>query len=444
MHGIKKFYAKNGITKANAEQAEETVGLGINAKTRNKDVHETEKKICVDLRIESTTKFELKCDSKKLVFRDLLFDSKLKSKTAIHYADTDEYYCDEFGLCEIEQLNKIEYYIINIENSKKLKSIKEEWEERKIDLTALCNHFGIDAKKYFYDEIQICRQLAYQNNKYLHGCEPVTMDEAKFLDDSFVGALNFADVGKEFTSGFGYDINSFYPWVMSQSEFAFPMSQGKIKKTKKIYDCEIRKLEIKGTHKYWRDSPNNYYDTYQIELLKLLEIPFEECPNEEKIIYKHSVKSKAMFSYFEDLYQMKTDGNKHAKLVLNCTHGQLSRKKRYEIDANNLQDHEIGKVVDYIEFRNVFVLEDKVKPFKFVFGRMKSFLASYVRLCLIRDYVLDVEKRGFEIYQIKTDSFVTNATPEDMVLNGDMGGLKMEKAYLGKHKVVNKKRIDEI
>jgi hypothetical protein len=443
MHGIKKFYKENGITKDNIELAEEVTGLGINAKTSKITMHETNKKIFVDLRFKSKTQFELKCDMEHRALANLICKPKLRTRTAIHYVDTDEYYCDEYGYCELEQLSKIEYYIISIQNSKKMKPIKDEFKLRKENLTNLCDHFGIDAKQYFYDEVQICRALVYHNNKFLHGCEAVTHDEAEFLDKSFVGALNYADVDKEFENGFGYDINSFFPYAMSKTDFMFPMSQGKIKKTKKIYEMEIRKLEIKGTHKYWRNSPENYYDSYQIELLKLLKIPYEECPDEEKIIYKHCVKSKAMFSYFDEMFEMKKNGNSHAKLVLNCTHGILSRKKLHEIDANDLKDEEIDKVVDYIESRNVFILKED-KPYKFAFGRIKSFLASYVRLSLIRDSVLPVEEKGFEIFQIKTDSFVTNAKPEDMILTNDIGGLKLEKEFEGQHIVVNKKRIDKI
>ena len=137
---------------------------------------------------------------------------------------------------------------------------------------------------------------------------------------------------------------------------------------------------------------------------------------------------------------MKKEGNKHAKLILNSCHGQLSRRKEYEIDANNLEDCDIDKVIDYIESRNVFILRED-RAYKFVFGRMKTLLHSYVRLCLVRDYIIPVEKQGYEVYQIKTDGFTSNIPPEKMSLGIEMGELKQEKEFKGRWQVKNKKCI---
>lgn len=170
-----------------------------------------------------------------------------------------------------------------------------------------------------------------------------------------------------------------------------------------------------------------------------MKIPYEEV-KAPKLCYEEPVNSSALFSYFDDIYKLKLQGNKHTKLILNTLWGQLSRKKEHEIDANNLRDEEIEKVIDYIESRNVFILREE-RPFKFVFGRIKTFLNSYVRLCLIRDYILPVEKQGGEIYQIKTDSFLTNLKPCKLDLSKDMGGLKLEQELKGFWRVKNKKEV---
>jgi hypothetical protein len=382
--------------------------------------------------------FTLKCESKNNDVR-CLYSRNGKSKLAFYLETDHTYYTESRGQCEAEDLDET-YYIKEIKKGT-LEEFPEQLKARKKDMDQIGKHFGISAFHYCYDEVQLTRAIFYNNVKYLHGCQHVTKEEAVFLKGAFVGPMNYANVGKQLSNGYGYDINSFYPFVMSKDKnFSFPLSEGFIKVTNKKYAFEIKKLTIKGTHKYWVNSKNDYYDNYQVELLNLLNIPYEEHPEEPELCYPEVVRGKCLFSYFDDLYDMKKNGNKHAKLILNSLWGTLSKHKEFEIAGNNLKDSEIPKVIRYIESRNVFILRED-QPFKYPFGRIKTYLNSYLRLCLVRDYLFKFENQGFEIYQVKTDGFATNAPPEKVSLGIEMGDLKVEKEFSGDWQVKDKKQL---
>lgn len=91
--------------------------------------------------------------------------------------------------------------------------------------------------------------------------------------------------------------------------------------------------------------------------------------------------------------------------------------------------------------QETFFLLREDQPFKYPFGRIKTYLNSYLRLCLVRDYLFKFENQGFEIYQVKTDGFATNAQPHEITLGVEMGDLKVEKEFLGDWQVKDKKQL---
>ena len=284
----------------------------------------------------------------------------------------------------------------------------------------------------------ISRALFDKMNKHVRGIEKVTIDEAKILDGAYRGPLKYVDKDIEINDAIKYDVSSYYPYVMSQTEFMFPVTEGVLKKTNKSYPLEIRKLKIIGNHKYFRRTESDYYDTYQIELMDILGVEYEET-NEPKLCYKHPIKGKDLFGYFDDLYDMKQNGNKFAKLMMNATHGQLSRKKEYEIPGDNLQERDKPNVIDYDEKRDIFILSSE-QPFKFEYGRIKNFLASYIRLHLVKTYLMPIREKGFDVYLSNVDSILTNATKKEMKRLGfsfgnNMGDLKVEQRYEGKWQI---------
>lgn len=449
MDALKKLYRTQKLTKDTTPSVEHQLGLGLQIKTAEQNkrlgkkilINETIRDVFMDVRIKNKTTFELKCSKTGDGIRSLNptgIPTLNYMPLAISLGST--YYCKRDG--ESSTLPK-GHKVIDLKHLM-YGSLEEEFYGRIKDLTEACAFFGVDASKYNYNERTLTRVICYSNVKYLQGCQHVTLQESEILDGAMVGALNYADCNRSFANGYGYDVNSFYPFVMSHTDFRFPVTEGKwtSKPSSRLFDeapLEVRKLEILGTHKYWRNSPDNYYDTYQMQLLDLLGIPYKAV-DDRCLRYSEPVKSSTLFSYFDDLYEMKKNGNKHAKLLLNSCHGQLSRKKDFEVDADTIRDELLEKVVGYVESRNTFVIRDE-RPFKFVFGRIKNFLYSYVRLSLVRDYILPIEEKGFEIYQIKTDGFTTNAPPSVVTLGKNMGDLKLEKEFEGNWRVKNTKQI---
>lgn len=452
MDKIIEVLKKCEFTTETFKQLDETCSFGVNAKTvKGKVIYESDKKITVTIRVINKTSYKILTATKNGLNSLQTKQDKTTEMNKLAICQKNGNKCCVDG--EVIERSKINLTHFCVEYDGE--DLIEEYHRRTKNVGIICDVFKIDAKKSCFVDTSVCRNIAHSQLKYLQGVEQVTHDECKYLDGACKGALQYANKEKVINNCFDYDINSMYSFLMARSDFSFPLTEGvevpldvvfDSKGYTNIVELEIYKLKIKGTHKYWVNTPDNYYTTYQIELLELLKIPYE-IVGDTKLLYSEPVKSKDIFKYLDTIFDLKANGNKYAKGVLNCTWGNLSRKKDYIIPIEDLDDRHINSILQIDINKGCVLLQSPVKPYKHSTGRLKTFLLAYARLYLVKHILLPLEKKGFEIHQVNTDGFITNAKPDEMAsiypISKKMGDLKLEKEFKGKHTIKHVTRIDE-
>lgn len=404
-------------------------------------VNKTVKKLVVHIRIISKTQYHLiEAKAMKCIHINIGNDPKIlclvNEKTGDTYSQFGDMKIEEYSNEQSEKLWKV--YLTTGQIGEK--TMKEMYDRKVIEATELCSNFNIDATKCCYDERIICREIAYPHFKYIDGAQHISLNEMTFLDGSMLGAIMTAEK-TTLHNAYKYDINSMYGYLMSHDLFEFPLRRGKVSTVSKIfkYRTAIYKLNIKGTHRFWKNTPNNFYTNYHIKLLNLLKIDYE-LVNEENnaLIYEKgsTVDGCDVFEYMNELYELKEKGNKFAKLVMSCTWGEFSRKKVFEVNADTFSEDTpknralAERIVKYNPHRNVYILSADEKPFKYPVGRIKTFLLSFVRYFFVSRILMEIENAGYKISMINTDGFIANIPEKEMneiyPISKKMGDLKME------------------
>jgi hypothetical protein len=427
--------ADGKYTKELFQQLDKELSFGVNACTsKGKDIYTSEKAVSVKVNIKSA-----KTKSYDVTQRKGFLSLQMNSHVKLAISSSEDNSCciqsgNGFKCMNIKDLDTEVYYIIEHKGT----DIEEEFKRRIKGMTEICEKFGINAEKCCYAPTIVCRNIAFNNLKYLLGAQHVSQTEAKWVDGACRGALQFADKGRVIEGCYDYDINSMYPYLMSSETFEFPIKQGiEVPINEKHKGVlEIMKLNIKGKHKYWVNTYDNYYTTYHIRLLKYLKIPYETV-GETKLVYKDNVRGDDIFGYMSDIFDLKAKGNKYAKDVMNCTWGSLSKKKDFTISLDKIRDDQWDKVKQIVVEKGYAIIEDE-RPYKHATGRMKIFLLSYARYYFVRSILTPLEETGRKVYQVNTDGFITDATEEEVEkiypIGKAMGELKV-KVLKGKYKV---------
>jgi hypothetical protein len=442
--------------KATAELFEKQFpNIGANVKKDRGDfIHQTKRKLYVDIRVVSRKERKFLSD---VLMRNVGPKKEgellgfVKEMAVIDEA-TGKAYSDLKGYTVSSELGhdvmKIQY---NSRQMAKVEDLKTEHENRKAQVKAICDHFEID--DYFSNEKLIAKALYKKFNVSICGTKHVSDAEYDFIDGACQGAIMYCDVGVEFDNAFKYDVNSFYASVMTGKAFCYPVGEGEFKTLKTIEDKKkpaIYQLEIKGKHKYWKNT-GGYYTNYHVMILDLLKIEYvlKETEN-NALVWDSYLTGDKSFNYFHELYEFKKNGNKYSKDIINTTWGILSREAEYEIPEEDYKACMASRVLRFNFERGTVTLVKDTK-YRHVTGRLKPFVLSMTRFLMLRDYLLPLEKQNKKIYWVNTDGFLTDATVdevEDTVLfhtfGPDIGDLKVEKEYKGKHKVVNMRVISEI
>ena len=429
---------------------EESECIGILAKDHKDNViYQTDRKIYVEVKIKNKSELKRKKPEAKKWMSLQTFDTL---PIALVDSEKNEAYTGENENCKLSDLKGKNMILIDAPAGV---DVKTAFEKRMRDFKEVCKTFDLDEEKMFNHEVVIARRLAYNTLSEINGCEYVTKEENIQIDGSVRGALTYFEK-TSVADCYDYDVNSLYPFCMSKTDFRFPLRIAEKKKVKSNYKIkvnptkrlEIYKLKILGTHKYWRDTKDNYYNTYHIEILNLLGIEYEIDGN-SKWVYNEPVKSSNIFSYFDKLYELKANNNKFAKMVMSSTWGALSREKAFEVRLEDLKETSLNDIVQIRIDKGYAVLNSSLsnEPYKFKTARLKSFLLAYARLFMLKNIVLPLEERGHHVYLVNTDAVVTNANPDQMnfiyPISDAMGDLKIEKELKGVHDIVHLRSIQK-
>jgi hypothetical protein len=435
-------------TEETFKKLDDEVSFGVSAKTEKGKVIYTSKKnvyIMISIISQKNRKYKI-IESSDKKMKDI--KCVVEEKLALYNQELKKYCYDngEKVILTRQEPDRDEFRIVLTESEE----MKKEYKTRVKHMQEIAELFSLDASKSCYMATTLSRNIAYCTLKHINGAEHIGEAEAIYIDGASRGALHYADKGRVIEKCFDYDVNSMYTYLLTSTDFEFPIRSGKEIPIDDECDNCIYKLNVLGKHRFWADTPDNFYNKYQMELLKLLKIPYEIVGN-VKYSYDSVIKASDVFGYMKKIYATKTDENKpYVKEVLNTTWGILSRKKVYEIpfaDYKNTRNHNDRDIIRLDLNRGVFIMRSDSKPYKHVTGRLKTFLLSYSRLWIVKNILIPLEQKGFEIYQVNTDGFITNAKQAEMTqiypMSSEMGHLKLEKEFKEKHTIKHVHNITE-
>lgn len=241
---------------------------------------------------------------------------------------------------------------------------------------------------------------------------------------------------------FGYDMNSWYPWLLAQSELKVPKKEGKEYYIEKLsyplkygyYCCKVSGVDI---NKIFCFSKNDVYTHYSLNFIN----EYNKNVNEEKrisvklilntsvnaYIYddENLVETKTIFKdWYDKVMKLKSSApaNKLVKRLSSSLWGYLTQYERqfcdnddeyYDLDVS--YKHEWEKETEYKILKELYdeqgdmVRYEMIKtqnPYKHGLARLKSFLTSYSR-SLIGQLVID-EGIYNDVVRVHTDGIVLN------------------------------------
>lgn len=348
---IREFQAEGIYTKESFELLESKLGLGVIAFVKKPDgsikmVYDGNTSFhCIRIQILSARNKKLEIKLPKYRTPLTLKPETVSKPIALQDCSTGEIYTSDEGYIKGELDDKYFIHTYSSKEMEKISSLEEEYETKTRSLDKVCKHFGLNAKDYGYKETSIGRQIMYETFKYIEEMEHLEDDESTLHKCCFTGPMNYIQKAT-MKDTYYYDVNSFFPFLMVHEDFKFPLMRFVERKMTAKTDnyLEICKLEILGDHKYFVKSSDDYYCTYHIELLELLNIPYKRI-GKTKYVYEEPIKGSLLFGSLKDMYDMKKSGNKYVKPVLNSIWGSLSMEKTFEVKIADVKEWQMKDVL---------------------------------------------------------------------------------------------------
>ncbi len=279
---------------------------------------------------------------------------------------------------------------------------------------------------------------------------PITFKECLYLEKCFnAGIMTFDKTYAEKTiNSYGYDYSGYYPNLLSNSDFKFPMSEGKRHKKKKLdydnLDYGIYRVKITSDDndfkKIFNFSKDHYYTHYCLQFVAQnknkfnveMELIIDDDYN--SIIWKPEqlVNSYEIFgNWYNNLSKLKTKypKNKLVKKLTSSLWGYITKFERYFFDEDDFYELDVSrmnkpdkteyKLIQYKTYkdetkqkgiRDVYEVFKIEKPYKTNLARLKPFLTSYARTYIGR--VIINENIISDVIRTQTDN-ITLSKPHD-------------------------------
>jgi hypothetical protein len=261
--------------------------------------------------------------------------------------------------------------------------------------------------KHLYDatdgkiNLYQCASVVQEAIRYFKSIQKIEPDTIEGYEIDYIsnagGGVRIADQGYEGV-GFKYDIRSFYPYILLKKN-GIPVKKGVLKSitdselmhtlSAGIYHCEI----IGTDPKLFTVLKSNMYTHYEVQLAKELGLEIKLL-SEQYMDYSKdkSISSGSIFKdYVKPLYKLKKEGNKIAKLMLNCLWGNLVSRKKYKYyrTIDEMEIRETDKILDILTQPNGKIMfkivnKDDRLQFNHSYARLKPFLLGYARVFMHR------------------------------------------------------------
>jgi hypothetical protein len=258
--------------------------------------------------------------------------------------------------------------------------------------------------------------------------EPIDKTEYKWIESTHNGGLTYCNVGIH--DSYGYDMQSFYPSLMSQYKFILPTKRGSeifLTMIPEEISLGFYRVKITSSHKHatklFAFSKDHVYNNISLDhALELkdefdfnIELIIDDQPN--AYIYPKGSRASSVFGkWFDTLMNIKIKfpKNKLIKHLMSSLWGSLSKgnnimKTWDDIEKEGLKigmgDDADYKIADYIksETQEYYKLTCMHQPYKHNF-RLKSFLTSYGRVKIAEVIMTDINS----CIRVHTDGVVFN------------------------------------
>ena len=262
--------------------------------------------------------------------------------------------------------------------------------------------------------------------------------EQTWIKNASMGGLMYSQGIMEIEEAHEYDRTSFYPSLMCNNSFTFPIKKGIFTEINKvldimtygIYRCVITPSNDVHIDKLFRFNKLHYYTHFDIESARNLglEITMITDGQANALLYNREGRAHSP-TYFkpmiEQLFNLKQSNksNIFAKQLLNLQWGMLSQKNMYYHNTTegvlNLQDnHEIEGIhpIDNQGNDQVKYTDVLKNIYKYDYCRLGTFLVSAQRRYMSKVMYLHREN----IVRFHTDGFIcTHEIPELSNKNSD-------------------------
>jgi hypothetical protein len=286
--------------------------------------------------------------------------------------------------------------------------------------------------------------------------DPIGIVEGNLLHKIFKGGLTYAEKGYN-GPAYVYDIRSYYLYLLTQSKFNLPVTNGYFEKlestdynTKKIYTdkygkeyesypevafgiykCTIDKSDDENINKLFMFADNNTYTHYDLRCAQDLGLKINLKTDSEWNAYLYIQKQLTMngsyyFSNFvSSLYELKNLVKEIKYQCLNPLWGYMCRRNTMKKIVNRNSSEDL--FVEGYQFESIESIDDEMytvisssheKPFKTNFARL-VFITSYSRYMLAKRLLPYKDL----IVRIHTDSMTLTKPVHDY--KGIPGSLKL-------------------
>jgi hypothetical protein len=285
--------------------------------------------------------------------------------------------------------------------------------------------------------------------KFLTEPEQILQDEAKWINESSIGALIWAEPYEGELHK--YDVKSLYPHLMKSTTLTFPLKRGEFKILDKfgeyydfgIYRCKISKSEDNNINKLFRFNDKHYYASVSLDHAKTLGLKMELIHDGKANFLYYSRDKRITFNeafkpFVDFMFELKDKKKvEKSKDILNILWGALCEidKKKYFCDNNITieEDEEIFKITPYEKNEDIDVITtNKInKRYKTNYARICPFLVSQGRRHM-SNIILPIKEH---IHRIQTDGFLSDIKIHSNV-NVKLGELRYE-GFTEKGKIEN-------
>lgn len=327
-----------------------------------------------------------------------------------------------------------------------MEQIKEWISDAKLIKTA--TNGIIDMMKYtsFYDAALHVWRFTTSKKYSVSGNVEILPLENTFLEGAFMGGLRYFE---EYTGpGYKYDVNSFYPHLISQHDVEFPIAQPtfEIISTETIakwrtfqygiYHATIDPTDVNP--KLFKLNKYNYYTHWDLNCAKehgyKITMIDDFCPNVMKYPRECRARGDHLFGSYNDLMdKVRGSGATCAKKLRNFLWGSLAKTTQKSFVLNEDTEFEVKPGYHIIDIyphdvegslKTGILVGNAHQYFQHYEGRMAPFITSRGRLLLSRT-MAPLQK---EIVQVNTDGFISKIPQSTSFYVGLEPGLyKLEK-----------------